>query len=65
MRQARWRRVGSRKTCKEQEEVLSYLEGGHESFNCVVMEVIAYMVSWQPPTPRSPQPVPYSPRLHD
>lgn len=43
-----WALDGSRKTWREQEEVLSYLGGGHESFSCVVMEVSAYTASWQP-----------------
>lgn len=30
-----------------QAPVVPYLEGGHESFNCAVMEVSAYTVSWQ------------------
>lgn len=55
------RRGGGR---KERDEALSYLGGGHESFNCVVMEVSAYTVPWQSATPWSPTPVSRAARLN-
>ncbi len=39
-----------KKRGEEQAQVPSHLGGGHVSFNCVVMEVSAYMVSCQSAT---------------
>lgn len=57
---------GREKWGRSQAQLLSYLGGGHESFNCVVMEVGAYMVPGQAATLGPPTiPPPQQAGLHD